>query len=149
MRAAEWVAAFAGVIICIVAALVITESQLETFDPRLSPLEALWPMPALVLIDSVALGLIGFVSVALGNLAQVWIWNQLTWAVCGALVVLMIAGAFSIGRFVMLAALCFGIAGALAWARDKPHVGADLAALALGGLGNFVLLFVFILFGRA
>jgi hypothetical protein len=128
---------------------VFAKGQVRAFSLGTSPLQALWPLPALTLIDWVALGLIGLVSVALGNLAQPWIWNKLTWAVCGALVVLMIVGAFSIGPYVMLAALCFGLAGALAWARDKPHVGADLLALAHGGLGNLVLLFVFILFGRA
>ncbi len=63
MRIAEWIAAFAGATISIAMAVFTAKGQLETFDPRLSPLEALWPLPALTLIDWAASGLIGLVSV--------------------------------------------------------------------------------------
>lgn len=148
MRAAEWLAACAGTTISIAMAVFTAESQVEAFGPGVSPREALWPLPGLALLDWVALGLLGFVAVALSNIHQAWIWNKVTWAVCGALLVLMIVGAFSIGPYVMLAALCFGIAAALAWAREKPHIAADALALGLGVFVNFLLLFVFILFGR-
>ena len=148
MRAVEWGAALVGATICILGAIVTAENQLKPFGLSQSPAQTLWPLPGLVLIDWAALGLLGFVSVALSNIHQAWIWSKLTWAICGALIVLMILGAFSIGPYVMWAMLCFAIAGALAWAHQKPRLGADLLALTLGAFGNLMLLLTFILLGR-
>ena len=100
-------------------------------------------------MDWAALGFVGLVSVALSNIRSAWVWSKFTWAICGALIVLTILGAFSIGPYVMWAVLCFALAGALAWARQRPHVAADALALALGALCNLMLLFIFILWGRA
>ncbi len=78
MRAAEWLAAFAGATICMAMAVVTAKGQLETFRPGVSPLEALWPLPALALLDWAALGLLGLLSVALGKIHRAWIWSKVT-----------------------------------------------------------------------
>jgi hypothetical protein len=148
MRAVEWIAALVGATICVLGAIVTAENQLKPFELSQSPAQILWPLPGLALIDWAALGLLGLAFVAPSNIHQAWIWSKFTWAICGALVVLMILGAFSIGPYVMWAVLCFAIAGALAWAYQKPRLVADLLALALGAFGNLLLLLTFILLGR-
>lgn len=65
MRAAEWFAALLGATVCIAGAIVTAKGQLETFTPGVSPLQALWPLPALASIDWAVLGLLGFGAVAL------------------------------------------------------------------------------------
>ena len=72
MCAAEWISAVVGSTICLAGAVITAECQIEPFEIYRSPLETLWPMPGLSLIDWAVLGLLGLVSVALGNIHRAW-----------------------------------------------------------------------------
>jgi hypothetical protein len=148
MRAVEWVAAVLGAAICLLGAIGTANSQVQMSGPGESVYRALWPMPGLVLIEWGLLGLLGLVSVALSNLLRDAAWSLGTWAVTGALFVLMLVGAFSIGPFVMVAVLCFGLSAALGLAHQRGDVKVDLLALVAGAIADLALLLFFILIGR-
>jgi hypothetical protein len=117
----------------------------------------------IVLIEWILLGLTGFLGIVLDNQRcsssyehlskeqenrkPALNWSVVTWAACGALITMMILGAFSIGPIVLAAVLAFGGAAALADRRKRENIMISFRVLIAGALANLVLLFALILSG--
>ncbi len=122
--------AFLGAMISLTSAFATGISQ-----GRISG-ESIWPLPGLVLVIWGTLGLAGCLAVT-GSLWQwpgKWAWAA--WFASGALIPLIILGAFSIGPYVLisfalflLAAILLGLTKRVGWL-----VGGSM--LLLGGLAN-------------
>ncbi len=82
---------FLGAIVSIGGAIIIYSSQAQD---GMSPL---WPLPGLVLLDWVLLGLIAFLGAYLSFKQLSAKWLQVTWFITGAFMPLIVLGAFSIG----------------------------------------------------
>jgi hypothetical protein len=137
VRNLEWLSALIGAIICMGGAASVVGSQPGP----------VWPLPALVLIDWAALGLIGFIAAAIDGDAHSDRWGTVIWAVLGALVALTVLGALSIGPFVLLSALAFAATGLLRYKRGNRKVSNGMRVFAVGMVANFALLLVVILVG--
>jgi len=126
----EWILVVLGALLCILGATDFWQAQLA------SPAAAIWPLPALVLIEWMLLGLLGVIA-AIGDrqAARSW-WTTLRWAVCGALFGLLIVGIFSIGPLVLFAALAFLGAVMLADRQYQRSVPVPVGVLTAGTLGN-------------
>ena len=139
----QWALSALGAGIALVGALGIGASQPNAPDA------SIWPMPGLVLLEWAVLGLLGFV----GFIAEAsWkrIFNlTVTWYVVGALIPMMVIGAFTIGPLVLMTLLAFLVAALLASAQAKGNWLIYFRTLLIGAISNLVLLYLFILLGRA
>ncbi len=141
-RIVQWTLGALGAGIALTGALGIGASQLDT------PGASIWPMPGLVLLEWAGLGLLGFVGlIAEGSWKRTFDLVD-TWFVVGALIPLMVIGAFSIGPFVLLSLLAFLVAVLLASVQAKGNWLRYLKALLIGAIANFALLYLFITLGR-
>jgi hypothetical protein len=128
-----------GVLVCIAGATGFWQyAQLS------SPNASLWPLPALVLIEWMFLGIVGAIAAVADRQSARSVWTTTRWAVCGALFGLVILGIFSIGPLVLLAALTFLGATILADHRYQRNVGAQVGVLTAGTIGNVGLLLMLI-----
>ena len=110
---------------------------------------SIWPLPALVLIDWMVLGLLGFVGALFGTRSIPASWSRLDWMVVGALLPLIVFGAFTIGMYVLIS-LPFLVASAfLITVRRERNRLNGLSFFALGLVCNLVLLFIFVALGGA
>lgn len=141
-RIIQWILGALGAGIALAGALGIGASQLGF------PGASIWPMPGLVLLDWVMLGLLGFVGmIAEGSWKRTF--NLVdTWFVVGALIPLMVIGAFSIGPLVLLTLLAFFLAALLASTQAKVSWLKYFKALLIGAVANLALLYLFITLGR-
>jgi hypothetical protein len=137
-RMTEWILVVLGALLCIVGAIGFWQAQLA------SPAASIWPLPALVLIEWMLLGLLGVIA-AIGDrqAARSW-WTTLRWAVCGALFGLLIVGIFSIGPLVLFAALAFLGAVMLADRHYQRNLTVPLGVLTAGIVGNVGILVMLI-----
>lgn len=121
-RYLEWLLAFSGAAICIGTAAIFWTSQSGQ----------MWPLPGAHLITIEAFGVLGLVSVAADHSAARRRWGAILWIVVGGLVAFVVLGAWTVGFFLIPAALAFGAAAGLADARRKrallPHLGLALLA---------------------
>ena len=134
-RTIEWILACIGSIMCIEGAASIWIPQAAATPPGFS----LWPLPALLLIEVVLLGVVGFLGIALEPKRLSTRWGLLVWIACGALLGLSILGAMGFSVIVLLAApaLAFGGAAILADIRRKRKVLPDLGILVVSVIANF------------
>ena len=137
-RITERILVALGASLCIVGATSFWQAQLS------SPAASIWPLPALVLIEWMLLGLVGAIA-AIGDrrAARSW-WTSIRWAVCGALFGLLILGLFSIGPLVLFAALAFLGAVLLADRRYQRNVTVPVGVLTAGTVGNVGILLTLI-----
>lgn len=137
-RMTEWILVVLGALLCIVGATDFWQAQIS------SPAASIWPLPALVLIEWMLLGLVGAIA-AIGDrrAARSW-WTTIRWAVCGALFGLLIVGLFSIGPLVLFAALAFLGAVMLADHQYQRTVTVPVGVLTAGTVGNIGLLLTLI-----
>jgi hypothetical protein len=141
-RLIQWTLGALGAGIALAGALGIGASQLD------SPAASIWPMPGLVLLEWAVLGLLGFIGlIAEGSWKRTF--NLVnTWFVMGALIPLMVIGAFSIGPFVLLSLLAFFVSALLASAQAKVNWLRYFKSLLIGAIANLTLLYLFITLGR-
>lgn len=137
-RVTEYVLAAIGAGVCIGGAMVFAQGQ-----------GVLWPMPALVLIETALLGLAGLITVGFDSGEHTSQWGIATWAVCGGLAAIMIIGAWTIGPLLLFAVVAFAIAALLADRRRGRNVLSNAWVGVVGAAANAVLLFLFILGTRA
>jgi hypothetical protein len=137
-RITEWILVVLGALLCIVGATGFWQAQLA------SPAASIWPLPALVLLEWMLLGLVGAIA-AIGDrrAAPSW-WTTIRWAVCGALFGLLILGVFSIGPLVLFAALAFLGAVMLTDRRYQRTVTVPVGVLTAGTVGNVAILLTLI-----
>ncbi len=100
---------------------------------------SLWPLPALMVIEVVLLGVLGFLGIALEPQQLSTRWGFLVWIACGGLLGLGILGAmgFSVIVFLAAPALAFGGAAILADIRRKRKMLPDLGVLVVSSIANF------------
>lgn len=99
------------------------------------------PVPALVLVELAALGLVGLAAVFLAGKNPSVRWAMVAWAVIGGLLGLMVITVWSIAPWVLLAAMALGGAAILASTRGGPKALTHLGILTVVAIVNFVLLF--------
>jgi hypothetical protein len=92
-----------------------------------------WPLPGLVLMDWAILGVLGFLGAYLGTKPLVGGWARSAWFVVGALIPLMVLGAFSIGPLVLLT-LAFLAASAILVTIYKRIKAVDVLGIFLLGV---------------
>jgi hypothetical protein len=134
----EWTLVVFGALLCVGGAASFWQSQLS------SPDASLWPLPALVLLEWMLLGVMGTIAAFGDQRAERSLWTTIRWAVCGALFGLLILGLFSIGPLVLFAALSFLGAAMLTDHRYQRRVNAPLGVLTAGTVGNVGLLLTLI-----
>ncbi len=141
-RIIQWALGALGAGIALAGALGIGASQLNT------PVASIWPMPGLVLLEWAVLGLLGFIGlIAEGSWKHTF--NLVdTWFVVGALIPLMVIGAFTIGPFVMMTLFTFLVAVLLASVQTKGNWFRYIKALLIGAIANLAMLYLFIILGR-
>ena len=141
-RMTEWILIVLGALLCIGGATGVWHAQLS------SPAASLWPLPALILIDWILLGVMGMIAAFGDRRSERSRWITLRWVVCGALFGLLILGIFSIGPVVLLAALAFLGAVMLAERQHQRRVSVPLGVLTTGTVGNIGLLITLIILAR-
>jgi hypothetical protein len=138
-RLTESILAVLGALLCIAGAIGFWQHA-----QRSSPYASVWPLPALVLIEWLLLGMVGAIAALAERQSARSVWTTIRWIVCGALFGLLIMGGFSIGPLVLLAALAFLCAAILTDHRYQRKVGAQVGLLTAGTVGNIGLLLTLI-----
>jgi hypothetical protein len=138
-RVIEWLLALVGALLCIAGAIGFWQHA-----QRSSPNASVWPLPALVLLEWLLLGIVGAIAAVVDRQSARSVWTTTRWTVCGALFGLFILGGFSIGLLVLFAALAFLGATILADHRYQRNVGAQVGLLTAGTVGNIGLLLLLI-----
>jgi hypothetical protein len=142
-RIIEWSLVVIGALLCVVGA-----SGFWQPEQFVSPAASLWPLPTLVLLEWMVLGIMGAIAAFGDQRDQGAGWATMRWVACGALFGLLILGMFSIGPLVMFAALSFLGAAMLADRRYQRR-RSRLGMLTAGTVGNLALLLMLISLGRA
>lgn len=104
----------------------------------------LWPLPGFVLLEWALLGIFEFIAAYYVFRWSSIKWQQAAWSLTGALIPLIILGAFSIGPLVLITFLLFVISIGLFAIRTKPRWLPSIGALALGVIINLGLLLLII-----
>lgn len=134
--------AFIGALIAAGGSLMILIDQAQVTG---SPV---WPLPGLVLMDWAMLGVLGFLGAYFGRIPSSAHWRKVSWLSAGALIPLVILGAFSIGPFVLVS-LIFFLASTLLIAIHKERKWPEhLGLLMVGAVANLGLLLLFIAIGN-
>ena len=112
------------------------------------PQAPLWPLPGLVLVEWVLLGLSGLISayLCLRRLSIIWLFT--IWFLTGTFIPLMILGAFSIGAGVLITLLLFAVSAIIFTIRQDGKWLASFGLLMLGSISNLVLLLIVITLGN-
>jgi hypothetical protein len=150
LRIVEWLLGIIAVVTS-VAGLFLTLQQLrgtQYSGPMFAALFTdLWPLPSLALIGWVLLSLLGLYGIALDARTAPSL-NQngriLTALAGGALLALALLSMFSIGSFVLIAALALSGAALLASLRARHPIGRTLLAILIGAATGFLLLILLI-----
>lgn len=144
----QWVK-FLTILLAFVGALIaVSGSLLVLIDQAQMPGTPVWPLPALVLIDWAILGVLGFLGVYFGKKTSPTCWQKTVWFATGALIPLVILGAFSIGLFVLVSLLFFLISAILITIQEKLRWRDNLGLLMVGAVCNLGLLLLFIALGN-
>lgn len=101
---------------------------------------SLWPLPGLVLVDWLLIGVIGFVVTFFSLRRKAVGWLRMTWLLTGAFIPLIILGAFSIGLFVLMAFFLAVISTFIIAIRQRIKWLESFGFLMLGSIGNLVIL---------
>ena len=129
---------FIGMLISVSGASLFFIDQLQIQGP------SIWPLPALVLIDWAVLGFLGFFGAYFGARPSFTYWSRVAWFVVGALLPLVILGAFSIGTFVLISLPFFLVSAFLITRRQGLKWSNSVGLLMLGVVSNLALVFIFI-----
>jgi len=133
-RLTESILVVLGALLCLGGAIGVWLAQ------HSMPAASLWPLPALVLLEWMLLGILGMIAAFGDHRLKHSRWRSVRWLVCGALFGLLILGVFSIGPLVLLAALAFLAAVMLAEPEHKRSLTVPVGLLTAGTLGNVSLL---------
>lgn len=134
--------AFIGMLAAIVGPLIILSSQVGFQG------SSIWPLPALVLIDWILIGILGFFGAYLGIKTSQTKWLKMVWLVLGMLLALIVIGALSIGSFVLISLIFFFASTFLITLRKGMKWSENFGLLILGVVCNLGLLYIFIFLGN-
>ncbi|HMT20220.1 MAG TPA: hypothetical protein PKE20_03070 [Promineifilum sp.] len=99
MRVLEWVAALVGAANCVIVPLLFAQPGGRDF-----------PLPGLYFIEIVAVGVLVAIFVALRPRLSPR-WNAIPWIAAGIILTFVILGGFSIGLYLIPAAIAFAVTG--------------------------------------
>jgi hypothetical protein len=129
------------------AAIVSVSGALFTFTMQTQIGGAtLWPLPGLLLIDWLIIGVISFVVVSISLRKKTTTWLRMTWLSTGAVIPLIILGALSIGIFVLVAFFFAVISTFIIAIRQNSKWLESFGFLMLGSIGNLVILSLIIVY---
>jgi hypothetical protein len=135
-----WVATLA-LVLSFLAAVVTFFGAIVTYVSQAQVAQAsLWPLPGLVLLDWLVIGVVSFISVFFSLRRKTVGWLRLTWLLTGAYIPLIILGAFSIGLLVMLAFFLAVISTFIIAIRHRSKWLESFGLLMLGSISNLVIL---------
>lgn len=130
--------AMCGAVFALLTAVIVIQDQgLE-----------LRPLPGFILLDCMLLGILGFLGVFFSNKPNGSTWLKVTWFVVGALLPLVILGAFSIGLFVLFSMLFFLAAATILTIQSKGDRLQNIGVIILGVIGNLAIALLIILSDR-
>jgi hypothetical protein len=93
-----------ALVLSFLAAIVTFLGVISTYSSQAQlPEVPLWPLPGLVLIDWLLVGVTGFLAVFFSLRRRTVWWHRITWLLTGAFIPLFILGALSIGTLVLMA----------------------------------------------
>ncbi len=101
---------------------------------------SLWPLPAGYLLEIVALGLCGLISVSANRGPASQLWGNATWTTAGAFLTLVVLGAWSIGLFVAPTLFALVAAGALAGFRRRRRLWPQMGWFVVGLVAQALLM---------
>jgi hypothetical protein len=136
------VLSFFGAIVSFLGAILIYSSQAQI------PEASLWPLPGLILMDWVLLGLIGFLTAYLCFRQVPAKWLHVAWFITGAFIPLIILGIFSIGLAVLIAFIFYVVSTTILTIRQRGRLLASFGLLMLGSVSNLGILFIMITLGN-
>ncbi len=90
------VLAFIGALVAVGGSILVLANQVQMTGI------AIWPLPGFVLLDWGLLGVLGFLAAFYGRRVELTYWLKAAWFVPGAMIPLVVFGAFSIGLFVFI-----------------------------------------------
>ncbi len=128
---------FAGMLFAVGGAALFFANQVQMDST------SIWPLPALALIDWALIGFLGFFSAFFAARTSLDYWPKAAWVAAGALLPLIILGAFSIGFSVLLSLPFFLVSAILISAQKRTPWLNSLAFFMLGAAGNLGLFFIF------
>jgi hypothetical protein len=127
------------------AAIVSISGAIFTYLSQAQIPEAtLWPMPGLVLVDWLLIGVISFVVVSISLRRKTVGWLRMTWLMTGAFIPLIILGALSIGLLVLIAFFFAVISTFIIAIRYRFKWLESFGFLILGSISNLLILILFI-----
>jgi hypothetical protein len=142
LRLTVQVFSFLAMVISLGAAAAIYSTQAQDSTTTL------WPLPGLVLLDWVLIGIIGFMSTYLVLRGVKGKWLRAAWIITGTFIPLIILGAFSIGFFVLIAFILYVISIIILTVQRKSQWLLSFGLLMLGSIINLVLLLIMITLGN-
>lgn len=144
----QWID-FVVLVLAFIGALIAAGGSLMILiDQAQMPGSPVWPLPALVLMDWAILGVLGCLGAYFGRKPFSARWRKVSWFVAGALIPLVILGAFSIGPLVLVSLLFFLASTLLIAIQKKEKWLEHLGLLMVGAVGNLGLLLLFIAIGN-
>jgi hypothetical protein len=105
---------------------------------------SLWPLPGLVLVDWILVGVLGFFATYFRLRRRSKRWLVACWVFSGAFIPLVILGAFSIGFMVLITFLLSLLATSILAFRNGTNWLESFGALMLGSIGNLAILMLVI-----
>lgn len=130
--------AFAGAVVSFGGAFSLYAEQVQF---AVAPL---WPLPGLILLEWVVLGVVGFLSAYLSFRRLPGRWVRVSWFITGTFIPMIVIGAFSIGPFVLIAFLLFVISTIILAIRRDSKWLESFGMLMLGAILNLLLLYIVI-----
>jgi hypothetical protein len=109
-----------------------------------NPEASLWPLPGLVLIDWVLIGLVGFSTTYFYFRRISTKWLHVAWLITGMFIPLIILGAFSIGAGVLIAFIMFVVSTIMITIRQRGKLLASFGLLMVGSICNLGVLLILI-----
>ncbi|GEM_PF-1313294 len=103
-----------------------------------------WPLPGLIMVDLVLIGIIGFVATYLGIRGVKGRWLRVSWVIMGAFIPLFIVTAFSLGIFLLAAYGFYIMSTIILTVQRKSNWLLSFGLLMLGSLANLGLLLLII-----
>jgi hypothetical protein len=140
----NWVDLLAMFLSFLVAIVSLSGAIFTYLSQAQIPKATLWPMPGLVLVDWLLIGVISFVVVSISLRRKTVGWLRMTWLVTGAFIPLIILGALSIGLLVLIAFFFAVISTFIIAIRYRFKWLESFGFLILGSISNLLILILFI-----
>lgn len=148
MKINRW-ATFAALVLAFIGALIALSGSWLVFVEQAQFQGArIWPLPGFALVDWAIMGTLGFLGVLFSYRPNGSVWLKTIWFVVGALIPLVVLGAFSIGLFVLISLLFILASSIIISIQKKSKWLWHLGLLMVGVICNLGLFLLFIAFSK-